>query len=807
MLCRKTRRILWTLISLLLLLASRINLSYAQDKVVPELLWSKVSTPDSLGILRFSPDGEWVVHGYGLYRVSQEWAMQSVPSHPLKGEAWFVGSHVLLVHEHDRAVLRHLPTLRPVKVLIQSPQRSRMQASSSREGDWLVLLNGSEVSLWEMKPPRRRAVWNPGYTSNPFVTMSADGTRVAYGGTYGTSYSGNGEVVVRHTAAGQEVARFRLGEPVFGAALSPDASLIAISHGVDYSSGADARVSVYRLSDRRLLYTFNVSPRPMTTLSFSPDGRYLAGSVQALMEARQWALWRLSDGVQIAGESARSTTDEAFGVQFSPDGASLYVMTTSALKQIDVSTGAVMREVGARWVYPVGFVLDGEQVAFVERTPGESHLVLHRSADGSEVRRLRLPLPEAPRVLTISQDARYLAAAVGSDLLLFDLPGSGDAMLLWSAPLSGVDRMLFSPDASRLFVISRSFEGATSLVVFDTQTGSSLQPMPGIQPVDCAVSPDGQYLALAEPYGFGIWRTDSWEQLLTVPVPPDDDGLYETHRRTFFTADGRNAVFYDIRQASFGFHAEVWVCVLSTMSVYHRVWSPVPAAYNAVGVSRDGGLLVLNQSVETLFWDLLSTSISQPYPFGIVAMMDSSGPVVLGGDYLLDASELGSARLLRMPVSGLFNLMPTVVIDGWQGVLPEHLQYVLRDASTGQVVRRGTLMLQPVAGTTTQGTFRIPAELGRYYWLTIWGKPFLARTVLLPQPGVRQVIIRLVSGDTDGDNEVTLFDFGLMVRSFGAVLGEEEFNIDADLDGDGEVTLWDFAWLVAHFGEIGDEPN
>ncbi|MEJ5252452.1 MAG: dockerin type I domain-containing protein [Armatimonadota bacterium] len=597
-----------------------------------------------------------------------------------------------------------------------------------------------------------------------------------------------------------------MGEPVFGAALSPDASLIAISHGVDYFNGADARVSVYRLSDRRLLYTFNVSPRSVTTLSFSPDGRYLAGSVQALMEARQWALWRLSDGVLVAGESVRSTTDEAFGVQFSPDGSSLYVMTTSALKQIDVPTGAVVREAGGRWVYSVGFAMNGEQVAFVERTADEAHLVLHRSADGSEVLSLRLLLPEAPRVLAISQDARYLAAAVGSDLLLFDLPGSGDAMLLWSAPLSGAYRMLFSPDASRLFVISRGFAGETSLVVFDTQTGSSLQPVPGIQPVDCAVSPDGQFLALAEPFGFGIWRADSWEQLLTVPVPPDDDGLYETHRRTFFTADGRNAVFYDTRLASFGFHAEVWVCLLSTMSLHHRVWSAVPAAYKAVGISRDGGLLVLNQSVETLFWDLVYTSISQPYPFGIVATMDSSEHVMLEGDYLLDASELGSAQLLRMPVSGL-NLMAMVVIDGWQGVLPEHLQYVLRDASTGRVVRRGTLMLQPVAGATTQGTLRIPAELGRYYWLTIWGEPFLARTVLLPQPGVRQVIIRLVSGDIDGDNEVTLLDFGLMVRSFGTALGEEEFNIDADLDGDGEVTLWDFAWLVAHFGEIGDEPN
>lgn len=65
--------------------------------------------------------------------------------------------------------------------------------------------------------------------------------------------------------------------------------------------------------------------------------------------------------------------------------------------------------------------------------------------------------------------------------------------------------------------------------------------------------------------------------------------------------------------------------------------------------------------------------------------------------------------------------------------------------------------------------------------------------------------IPLVNGDIDGDNEVTLFDFGAVVTAFGSQPGDTNWNPDADLDGDDEVTLLDFGILVKNFGEVGDE--
>ena len=64
--------------------------------------------------------------------------------------------------------------------------------------------------------------------------------------------------------------------------------------------------------------------------------------------------------------------------------------------------------------------------------------------------------------------------------------------------------------------------------------------------------------------------------------------------------------------------------------------------------------------------------------------------------------------------------------------------------------------------------------------------------------------VSLLNGDIDGDNEVTLFDFGSLVAAFGSMPGDSNWNPDADLDGDLEVTLFDFGILARNFGAIGD---
>ena len=74
--------------------------------------------------------------------------------------------------------------------------------------------------------------------------------------------------------------------------------------------------------------------------------------------------------------------------------------------------------------------------------------------------------------------------------------------------------------------------------------------------------------------------------------------------------------------------------------------------------------------------------------------------------------------------------------------------------------------------------------------------------VFLPSTG--GAAVSLMNGDIDGDNEVTLHDFGLLVRAFGTVPGDALWDANADLDGDGEVTLFDFGIVVGSFGLSGE---
>ncbi|GIV17482.1 MAG: hypothetical protein KatS3mg022_2917 [Armatimonadota bacterium] len=99
--------------------------------------------------------------------------------------------------------------------------------------------------------------------------------------------------------------------------------------------------------------------------------------------------------------------------------------------------------------------------------------------------------------------------------------------------------------------------------------------------------------------------------------------------------------------------------------------------------------------------------------------------------------------------------------------------------------------------TGLKGTFDVAAKAS--HWLrSVKGGVTIA-------PPSTAINFDLINGDIDGDNEVTLFDFGALVAAFGSVPGDSNWNPDADLDGDEEVTLFDFGVLVRNFGAIGDE--
>jgi hypothetical protein len=124
-----------------------------------------------------------------------------------------------------------------------------------------------------------------------------------------------------------------------------------------------------------------------------------------------------------------------------------------------------------------------------------------------------------------------------------------------------------------------------------------------------------------------------------------------------------------------------------------------------------------------------------------------------------------------------------------------------------EVRQDGTILRRDTVYPDETGRFALyNAPLGTYD-VAFRGMHWLRRVV--PQvsiaPDAPGVEVYLVNGDIDGDNEVTLFDFGLLVQAFGSNPDSANWNINADLDMDAELTLFDFAVILFHFGEIGDE--
>ncbi len=127
---------------------------------------------------------------------------------------------------------------------------------------------------------------------------------------------------------------------------------------------------------------------------------------------------------------------------------------------------------------------------------------------------------------------------------------------------------------------------------------------------------------------------------------------------------------------------------------------------------------------------------------------------------------------------------------------------------TYELRQGGTTVRSDVLYTDDAGHYAIPdVEPGRYdlafkasHWLRV-----VVRDVVITDSDVTGVDVALTNGDIDGDNEVTLLDFGALVAAFGSAPGDDNWNADADLDGDEEVTLLDFGVLVRNFGAIGDE--
>lgn len=732
-----------------------------------------------------SPDNQWLVvsHWYGAT------ALYSLPDRRLVrglsgSDPVFAGNRLLALDTADGVILRDLPSLRPVKRL---PTSGKLEAS--RDGHWLLVYRsdaGFVAELWQLIPAQRRL--SLALPSDSAVALSADGRFLFQVTPAGADSS---EVIVRATSDGRVVRRFVV-DTSGKFAVSPSGDRVAFAR--------PTQVRVYRVADAQLLYNFtDVGSFGFTTLRFSPDGNYLAGGYGALYENGAWRLWRLTDGALIAGETySYSIEQEVWSLGFSGDSTALYVAFPHRILLIDTRSGVTLDEWRAsRWERALGFLSSEEEYAIAD----EQGIRFYASANGSLTRQVDLPAPAANAfAATISGNgSTYAVYPYQNGIGVFRLPQSGFAIPLLTVPLfpnTSLDEPMLlrlTEDGSSLFVRDAS-DRVHRIQVAD---GSITPLADGVISFD--ITPDGSLLVTAEEE-VKVWRVSDGALLYTLPPMLWFGVAQEGQQLATVWGDEESDTYL----------VSLYHLPTGTLLRYANLFlprDPRDPQGASVRVSPDAKVIVATRGSSLTRRETALYRWDNSYPRLITLWRGGAAPSEL--TFSRNGRYVAIGSVIQRGFSDKVGVWGTVILNGWCGVFPEHLRYTLRDTQRGELLDEGALhIVETLDNMVARFILPVPADRSpESLRLTVEGRPFLKRTMLVSEisMGWPPKPVYLLLGDIDGDNEVTLFDFGRLVTAFGSFAGEERYDIDADLDGDGEISLWDFAWLVTHFGLAGDD--
>jgi WD40 repeat protein/serine/threonine protein kinase len=373
-----------------------------------------------------------------------------------------------------------------------------------------VLVADGAVHLLDMQSGEElRQFANPASSKSWTAVFSSDGQSILVAGSEASW--------IADLQTGDIMQQF--GSGAGSAVFSPDNRYVTTIN--------DRDVQVWDVATGQELHKFEGHTLPINTLSYSPDGSYVA-TTSVDGTARLW-------NMQTGGQAQEFSFPESlFGVAFSPDGRFLATGSMNSTAQLwDIEmVGEVRHFTGHTKGIFAG-------IAF---SPNGRYL-LTGSRDAS-ARLWDLELPTEVNVLVgtpgfsygliYSPDSSQIAAGFGHTIFIWD---SATYELLHTLTVPGtlaVHGIRFSPDGG--YLLAADMVGWTYL--FNNDTGEIVHHWEvGAYNGSAVFTPDGHQVLTSTPDGMFFWDVESGEQMRQLTSEPGNSYLtYSPDGRYLFTA-------------------------------------------------------------------------------------------------------------------------------------------------------------------------------------------------------------------------------------------------------------------------------
>jgi WD40 repeat protein len=293
-------------------------------------------------------------------------------------------------------------------------------------------------------------------------------------------------------------------DTVLCVALSPDGKQIA-------SGSQDTTVRLWDVETGRELATLRGHTKGVSSVRLSPDGKRVASAEYTDVIK----IWDLTTGKEMANLKKGTevmTIPAAHGdwvlyVAYSPDGK--YIVSCGGrdprIRIWDAATGQeTMRlRTSGRWMEYVDYDSSGKYILSGGMDNGIHIWDLATEESVMTLRGHHWPMRSA---MFSSDGSKIVSASQDRTIKLWDISNSPGQFFIHT-PLGNTTAIWFSPDGSRFATAGPTW---AALTLWDAMTGVELRRLGNTAVIhDCAFSPDGKHVVLAE--GNGIVRVWSAE--------------------------------------------------------------------------------------------------------------------------------------------------------------------------------------------------------------------------------------------------------------------------------------------------------